>query len=281
MTWHTDGPLLAAYQAGDLRPAQAASVEAHLTACGPCRSSLAGMADTGRLARNWAAVADRIDDRPQPLLERLLVRMGVREHHARLIVTTPALRGPTAVGVLALVVAVAGLAAAGDAGDDGWLYAFLVLAPMLPLAGVAAAFGGRTDPVHELASVAPTPAFELLLARALAVVTATTVLSLLASIPLPHDGWATATWLLPALGLSAASLALSTWVPASTASAGLGVAWVTVAIVSWQVNRLDADVVGRFVALRPAGQVACAAMAAAGAVVLVLRRETLEFRRIP
>lgn len=281
MTWHTDGPLLAAYQSGDLRPAQAASVEAHLTACGFCRSSLATLADPGRLARNWAAVEDRIDDRRQPLLERLLLLLGVREHHARLIVMTPALRAPTVAGVVALFAAVVVLAQSGDAARDGWFYVYLVVAPLLPLAGVAAAFGGLNDPVHELTSATPTSAFELLLTRALAIVTATTVLSVVASVPLPHDGWAAATWLLPALGLSAASLALSTWVPAHWASAGLGTAWVTAALVSWRVNRFDADVVGRFVALRPLGQLLFGVVAAGGALVLVLRRETLEFRRIP
>lgn len=280
MTWHTDQSLLSAYQAGTLRPAQAASVEAHLTACGPCRSSLATMADPGRLGTNWAAIEDRLDDRPPPLSERFLLRMGVGEHHARLIALTPALRAPTVACVVALFAA--GVVTAQSAGGmrGGSFFAFLVAAPLLPLAGVAAAFG-ISDPVEELTTAAPTPAFELLLARALAIVTVTTAVSLAAAFALPDGGLAAVTWLLPALGLSAASLALSTWVPASWASAGLGGAWVTAAVVSWRVNRFDTDVVGRFAALGPTGQLLFALVGVAGALVLVLRRETLDYRRIP
>ncbi len=56
-----------------------------------------------------------------------------------------------------------------------------MLAPLLPLVGVAIAFGGRSDPVRELARATPTPAFQLLLARALAVVATTTALTVAAS----------------------------------------------------------------------------------------------------
>lgn len=280
VTWHADRPMLAAYQAGELSPATAASVESHLAACATCRSGLATMAEPARLASNWAAIEDRLDEGRQPLLERLLVRIGVREHHAQLVVVTPELRGPTIGAVVVLLGLVVLPALSGDASRDGGFYLFLVLAPLLPLAGVAVAFGGLNDPVHELTTAAPASAFELLLARVLAIVATTTILSAVASIPLPNS-WAAATWLLPALGLSAASLALSTWVPSHLAAAGLGTAWVTAAFVSWRVNQFDPEVVERFVALRPLGQVVFALIATGGAVVLVLRRETLEFRRSP
>jgi len=280
MTWHADGPTLARYQAAALGPAAAASVEAHLDRCGDCRAALATMADPSRLARNWAAVEDRLDDGARPVLLRLLLRLGVHEHHARLVLMTPALRGPSIAGVVAVLTVVV-LAAQADGGSGDAVFSlFLVLAPLLPLAGVAAAFGGF-DPLHELTRTAPTPAFELLLTRAVAILVTTTVLSALTALPLPLHGWEVAAWLLPALGLSAASLALSTWIPAHWAAAGLGSAWVAAAALSWRVNRFDADVLERFVALGPLGQLVCAALAATGAVVVVLRRDTLEFRRFP
>lgn len=279
-TWHADRPMMIAYGAGRLSPARAGSVESHLATCGPCRSVLASVADASRLASNWAVIEDRLDEGDQPLIERLLVRIGLREHHAQLTRMAPSLRGST-FGAAAVLSALVLLSLSGDGPGDGQLYVFLVVAPLLPLAGVAAAFGGLKDPARELARVAPTPAFELLLARVVAVVATTTILSVVAALPLPHRGWAVATWLLPAFGLSAASLALSTWVPAHWAAAGLGTAWVAAAVVSWRVNRFDADAVGRFAALRPAGQMLFAAVAACGALVLVLRRETLEYRRIP
>ena len=278
--WHADQQSLIAYQAGGLSPARAASIESHLAACGACRSSLAARADPSRLALNWVAIEDRLDEGRRSLLERLLVRLGLRQHHAHLAIMTPALRLPT-FGAVAVLLALVFVALAGDGPRDGQLYAFLVVSPLLPLAGVAVAFGGLNDPARELTRAAPAPAFDLLLTRVLAIVATTTLLSVVASIPLPHSGWAATTWLLPALGLSAASLALSTWVPTHWAAAGLGTAWVAAAVTSWRVNRFDADVVGRFAALRPSGQVLCAIVAAGGALVLVLRRETLEYRRIP
>lgn len=281
MTWHTDRPTLAGYHGGTLSAAGAASVESHLATCAACRSILAGMADPTRLASNWAAIEDRLDDIGPSVVERLLLRIGVAERHARLMVMTPALRAPTILSVAALLAFVVQEALSGGAGRDGAYYLFLVLAPLLPLVGVAAAFGSFNDPVRELARAAPASAFEVLLARAAAIVVTTTVLSVASALPLPHSGWAAVAWLLPALGLSTASLALSTWVPAHWAAVGLGTAWVAAAVVSWQVHRFEAEVVGRFVALRPSGQLAFAALAIGGAVVLVLRRETLEFRRIP
>lgn len=278
--WHADRQTLVDYQAGGLRPARAASIESHLAACGPCRSSLAAMTEPSRLASNWAAIEDRLDEGRQSRVERLLLRAGLRQHHAHLAIMTPALRVPT-FGAVAVLLALVFAALAGDGPRDGQLYAFLVVAPLLPLAGVAVAFAGLNDPARELARAAPAPAFDLLLTRVLAIVTTTTILSVVAAIPLPHSGWAVATWLLPALGLSAASLALSTWVPTHWAAAGLGTAWVAAAVASWRVNRFDADVVGRFAALRPSGQLVFAVVAAGGALVLVLRRETLEYRRIP
>lgn len=278
--WHADRQALVDYQAGGLRPARAASIESHLAACTPCRSSLATMADPARLASNWAGIEERLDEGRQRLFERLLLRVGLRQHHAHLATLTPALRGPT-YGAVAVLLGVVVVTLGGEGPSDGELYAFLVLAPLLPLAGVAAAFAGLNDPVRELARAAPAPAFDLLLARVVAIVAATTILSLVAAIPLAQSGWAVATWLLPALGLSAASLALSTWVPTHWAAAGLGTAWVATAVTSWRVNRFDADVVGRFAALRPSGQVLFAVVAAGGALVLVLRRETLEYRRFP
>lgn len=278
--WHADRQALVAYHAGGLSPARAASIESHLATCGSCRSGLATVADPSRLAANWAAIEDRLDQRRPPVLERLLVRLGLRQHHAHLAIMTPALRAPT-FGAVAVLLGLVLATLSGDGPGDGQLYAFLVVAPLLPLAGVAVAFAGLNDPVRELARVAPASAFDLLLARAVAIVATTIILSAVAAIPLPHHGWAAATWLLPALGLSAVSLALSTWVPTQWAAAGLGAAWVGAAVVSWRVNRFDADVAGRFAALRPSGQVLWAVAAAGGALVLALRRETIEYRRIP
>jgi hypothetical protein len=274
--WHVDRAALARYQAGASGPAQAASVEAHLTACARCRAELATLADPARLARNWDAVRDRIDHRRATFAERVLMRAGMREDRARLVVATPALRRPS----LVAVVAVLATAVAIDRGrGDAAFFSFLVLAPLLPLGGVAIAFGGRSDPVREITRATPTPAFQLLLARALAVVATTTALTVAASAALDRGGWRTAAWLLPALGLTAAALALSTWLPAEWAAVGLGTAWVAGAIVSWKIEHAS-DAAARFAAFRPSGQLVAAILLVLGTAVLVRRRDSLDIGRL-
>lgn len=277
-TWHADAAMLRGYQDGALGAAHTASVEAHLSACAACRTALATIADRPRLDRSWAAITDRLDERSVSSVERVLTRIGVRDHRARLVVMTPALRGAS-LASLAIVLALASMATVADGGErDNVFYAFLVLAPLLPLAGVAAAFGSIGDPGRELTASTPTPAFELLLVRSLAIVTVTTVVSAAAALPFPA-GWDAAAWLLPALGLTAATLALSTWMAAHRAAVGLGMAWLGAAAVSWRANRVDPDVLERFVALRPAGQALFAVAAVAGAITFLLRRDVLDLRR--
>lgn len=277
MTWHTDGTTLQAYQAGTLAPAGTASVEAHLAGCADCRAVLAGFTDRPRLDRNWSAISDRLDERTTNGVERALVRLGMRSDRARLIVMTPAMRSPAFLG-LAAVLAMASVVSAADGTRDRLFYLFLVMAPLLPVAGVAAAFGSGADPGRELVATTPLPAFELLLVRTLAVVAVTTAMTTATALPL-MAGWEAVVWLLPALGLTATALALSTWVAARSAAVGLGVAWVLAAAVSWQANRFDPDVLARFVALRPAGQVLFAAVTVVGASVFLVRRNSLDLRR--
>lgn len=278
MTWHTDGATLRGYQLGVLPPARAASVEAHLAACAPCRADLAGVADVTRLDRNWSAITARLEERSLTRVERALVRLGIAEHDARLIAMTPSLRSPSVLGLVALV-AVVGVASALDGGTrDATFYAFVVLAPLLPVAGVAAAFGSVGDPARELTASTPKPAFELLLVRSLAVVAITTIITTVAALPF-SGGWQAAAWLLPALGLTAASLALSTWVAAHWAAAGLATAWMVAAATSWRANHFDPDVVARFAALRPGGQALFALVAVAGTAIFLARRDALDLRR--
>jgi hypothetical protein len=276
MSWHIDEGSLRGYEAKALTAAKNASVESHLAGCATCRATFGSIANPQRVDRNWAAIASRIDERSSSIAERALTRLGIREHHARLVVMMPAMRSPSFIGLVAVLAMVAAVSGANGARDN-LFYAFVVVAPLLPIAGVAAAFGS-TDPVRELTAATPIPPFELLLVRTLAVVAISTGFTLVFAVPLA-PGWPSAAWLLPALGLTAAALAMATWVPAHSAAAALGIAWVAAAAVSWRANRLDPDVLYRFVALRPAGQLAFAAVTAAGVAVFVLRRGSLDLRR--
>lgn len=278
MTWHADASMLQRYQTRAMTHAMTASVEAHLMACASCRAELAELGDQARHTRNWEAITQRIDRPSLSLAERMLARVGLAEHRARLVVSTPALRLPWVVAVCAVLAMVVLLHEAGGDSPVSF-FTFLVLAPVLPLAGVAAAFNGRGDPVRELISATPQSTLELVLVRTVAVVGVTSALTALAALPFSLE-WTAAAWLLPALGLSAATLALATWIPATWAAGGLAAAWVAGAAATWRLHRLDPNIVERFAAFRLSGQLLFAALLVAGAAVVALRRDALDLRRV-
>lgn len=147
---------------------------------------------------------DELDGvRPGPM-ERTLVRLGIADHVARLLAATPSLRLSW---FAALAVA---LGFAVSAAYTGAVVVFLVVAPLVPLAGVAAAYGPGVDPTYEIGLASPMRSYRLLLIRALAVLTASMGLAGAAALALPTLNWSTAAWLLPSLGPRSWS-----WWPAS------------------------------------------------------------------
>ncbi len=159
--WHADGELLAAYAAGRLDVAGTWSVEAHVTSCAGCRELAGALAEPERLRRGRAAVIAAVDVPHAGVAERLLVRLGVPDYTARLLAATPALRGSWLLAV-ATTLAFAVLAARLGSGRDASL-AFLTVAPLLPLAGIAVAYGPGIDPTYEIGLAAPMRSFKLLL----------------------------------------------------------------------------------------------------------------------
>jgi hypothetical protein len=272
-TWHADAELLAGYVAGALGRAPAASVEAHLMTCALCRAAVSPLADPDRLARNLAAITERVDEPRLLPIERLLQRLGVPERVTRVLMITPAARAAWLAGV-AVALAIAVVADLNNA-SEGALFAFLVVAPLLPLAAVAAAFGSRTDPVRELIVAAPVPAFELLLLRSLAVLAPTIAVAAVASLVIPHQPWDSALWLLPSFGLAATTLALGTWFPVRPVACALGGAWIAAAAISVR-GAPRAELVERFAAFRPAGQLALLVVTLAAGAVVVRRRDSFD-----
>jgi Putative zinc-finger len=272
-TWHADQEMLAGYAAGTLSRSQAASVESHLTSCGSCRASMGPLASSERLARNLAAIVDSVDQPRQHRLEAALVRVGVPEHFARVLMVSPSERGPRVVGVLvALLVAIA---AEAFSGSGGALFVLLVAAPLLPLAGVAAAATFRHDPAREILAAVPTRGFSVFLMRALAVVAPTIVVALGAALLVPGQGWETVLWLLPSFGLMAMTLALGSWLPIRAVAWTLGVAWVLAAAIAAQ-GATAADWVGSYAAFQLAGQVALLVVTLLAGVVVAVRRDSFD-----
>ncbi|HVE94638.1 MAG TPA: zf-HC2 domain-containing protein [Acidimicrobiales bacterium] len=280
MTWHLDEDATQRYVNGDLGAAHAASVEAHLLACAKCRALLGARIDESRLQATWTAVADVVDQPRVRAFERLLLRVGVPEHLARLVVLSPSLRIPWLLAVSSLLLLSTATTHTTAIAADRGFFLFLVLAPLLPLAGIALAFAPRADPARELLVAAPISGIEMLLVRSVTVLVTTTVLTAIAAVAVPGNEWSVATWLLPALGLTTAALAMSRWMSASAAAIGLGAAWLLAA--SWVAlgNTTRTHFVDSFVAFRPAGQAAFIVLTIAAGVVVITQRNAFDLRRV-
>ncbi|MGY1730075.1 hypothetical protein ACI798_01040 [Geodermatophilus sp. SYSU D01045] len=281
MSWHVDPGTSAGYRAGALTDAAAASVEAHLLDCAACRAGLAAAppgADRAAHERTWDALATALDDRPASAGERLLGRV-LPTHVVRLLAAAPALQrawwaAGTGLLVVALLAAQLGSGALGTA-------VFVVSAPLLPLAGVALAYGGVDDLAGEVAGTTPFSRFRLLLMRTTAVAAATLPVTAALASALPGGTRPAVLWLAPALALCALTLALSARTDPRRVAAVLTVLWLA---ASWGAlrpprSRLAVDeVLDRSLAFRPAGQAALLCVAALALVAAVTRRATFEDR---
>jgi hypothetical protein len=267
MSWHIDEATLAVYASGGASTAVAASAEAHLTACGDCRARLTPAVDAGRLDAIWEEVQDRVEVGSMPWFERVLVRVGVPQDTARLLAATPSL---TSSWLGALTAAIAFAVLAADTSPRG-LFVFLTLAPMLPVAGVAAAYGREADPSYEIAVASPYSLMRLMLVRSIAVVGSTIALTGIGGILLADSGWAAAAWLLPALALSVTTLALSARVAPVWAGAWVLTSWVAVVVLSWQLTGSRLAVFGEL------GQLAALTLIVIAGLALFRQRSTFAY----
>ncbi len=264
--WHADSATVSRYAGGELDRAGAFSLEAHLLACGRCRDLLVPAVDRGGIERAWMEIEEAVDaPRPGPV-ERVLLRLGLPDHTSRLLAATPSLR-ISWLGAVAVALAFAVLAAHGD---HVGLVMFLVMAPLVPVAGVAAAFGPGIDPTYEIGMAAPLRSFRLLLVRSTSVLVTSLVLIGLAALALPTLDWTAVAWLLPASALTLVTLAVSTVAEPVPSAVGVAAAWVIAVSVAGHVA---GDGVAAFHAT---GQLLCLALVAVAGVVLARRSEAFE-----
>lgn len=280
---HPGEDLLASYAARTADGVVVWSVEAHLTGCARCRSALSAHVDAERLARNRSVLLVRAVLLEGGQVRRLLCRCGIPDHLIRLLAATPSLRRSWLLSVIGVLAVVAGEAAAAryswiPAGRPGRmaeyprpevLAPFLLVGPLLVLAGVAAAFLPMFDPAYRLAVAAPFSGFTLLLARAVSALAAALVPVIAAAFVLPGPRWVPAALLLPSLALCAFALAAATVVDPRAAAVMAGALWVLP--VLW----LATDHVPLLIVQRNA-QFACAAVLGACAVVLLARHDRFE-----
>lgn len=214
---HPDESSIARYAAGGdgLDDAAVWSIEAHLDTCADCRVHLAGRAvdSTTLLLDRVAGALDRaIAVGPAPARRPRPWAAVQRRWLVWLLLPW-----------LTTTVAVVGVAALLNVASPTLPSLVLLLAPVAPLPGVAAAWSRRLDPAWE--ALASTPAAGLgLMLRRTAVVLAVVVPALL--LAGAGTGTSLALVLLPCLAFTAATVALGAFVGVRRAALGLGAAWL-------------------------------------------------------
>lgn len=207
------------------------AVEAHLETCPACRDRLSAAVGTvqpavGTAQPAVAALTAAVWSELEPQLAAV-APAPPRRLAARLSTwTTPAMTP-----WLAMVLVVTALALLLDRANDGpdpdRISLLLVLAPVLPVGGVAAAWSRGLDPAYELTAATPRAGLPLLLRRTAAVLAVVLPALLL-------GGWATgvtaAQWLLPCLAFTSTTLALGALVGVTRAAVAVAAGWLALVV---------------------------------------------------
>lgn len=247
MTWHASLQLLHRYADNDpaLRADTVWAVEVHLESCAECRARLAMEATfvAPLVDRVWAAIVP--DTTPKP----------VRRRRRLAAWATPAM-----VPWLAMTILVTLFALIADRViAPPYPSLALLLAPIAPVAGVAAAWARGLDPAHELVAATPRAGLYLVLRRTLAVLAVVIPLMAVAT------GTSPLRWLIPCLTFTVLTLALGGFVGVHRAAVGLITAWAALVIGPSVVTARPPAV------LEPAALGVWAAVLVAGAAVVRLR----------
>lgn len=214
--------------------------------------------DIVRLEANWAVIRAELEAPRPRLLERTLRRLGIPAAATRLVVATPALRRAWLAAVA--VVVLLGIGAA-QPDDPGSLWTFLVLTPILPVLGVALAYGPASDPMYEAQLATPMQGLRLLAVRALVVQVVAVAVGGAVALLTPSIRPMALAWLLPGLALTAAMVAGMSALTPRRAAASTAVAWVLGVVLTGAVTS------DQLAAFAPGGQLV---MLVVGLVAMLL-----------
>ena len=218
--------------------------------------------DGARLDANWQAIEIELDAPRPSRVEALLRRVGVPAWATRLVVATPALRRAWYLAVAGAVFLA--LSSADQDAPRQSLLAFLTIAPLVGVLGVAMAYGPSADPAHELHLATPMSGLRVLAVRTTVVLAMSSVVITAFSVLNSTTRAFAAAWYLPAIAVTAASLALMTVLSPRRAATAAGVGWCAVVLVSQLGN-------DPLVAFTLVGQIG-AALVAVGAIAVTVKR---------
>ena len=267
--WHADEVALRSLADGTAGPVLAASLESHLMRCDTCRARVNTLAFTDSLETVWAGIRERVEEPRASVVERLLARLGISRESARLLAAVPAMRGSWLLGVTAAVLFA--WVAAGLAADLG-IGLFLLVAPLVPVAGVAAGFGGDAEPAHEIVVTTPYSAGRLLLLRTAAVLATCAPVAVLVGVTLPGPAWLAVAWLTPAAAVVAVTLVLAPAVGLTVAAVGTATTWAVVTLGATRA-REPLALVGE------TSQTVCLVLAVVATAVLISQRHAYDLPR--
>lgn len=223
--------------------------------------------DQARIDSNWRAITIELEAPRPSRLERSLQFVRVPASVTRVVASTPAMRRSWYLSIVGVVLVGLGVA---DPTDRGSLFALLVSAPLLPVLGVAMAYGSASDPAHEMQLATPTHGLRLVTIRAATVLVISVAVVGLLTLPNEAARPYAAAWLLPALAVTTASLAVMTVRPPRQAAGVVASAWFVVVMAA----RVAAD--DPLAAFRAAGQATALAIVVGAVAVAVARRDRFE-----
>jgi hypothetical protein len=232
--WHIESGIMRRWVDGTASPLVSLSVEQHLQRCGDCRAEFATFTPTGEHEAIWDKVLAELEVGPVSRREQLLCRLGVRPADAQLILGALSLHAAWLCGVLAVL---AFSVVAAMLGTSSGVPLFLMAAPLVPVIGVAAAYGPNVDPSYELGLAAPYSMTRLVLLRTAAVVATSVPVVVAAGLLLPTSAVVAIAWLLPALGFVILVLIAGNWFGPEIAAAVIAVAWIVE--VGWAARQGD------------------------------------------
>lgn len=236
MTWHAHPDQITAYVARQLGDVDAWSLETHVANCPDCALLVARAVASTDVATRVASVRRAVlaTVRQEATTGAVATHSPSPARRApsrlrRLVTAAPALRLPWIASVVFVIVCAA-LLTWSDAGY-GQRPLLLLVAPLLPVAGVALNYGPGMDPTYEIALATPFSGLRLLLLRTTAVLGVTVPLVMLAAVVVPGYGLSSAAWLLPAVAMVTVTLAVGNLLGYVRVAVTLCVLWALAVLV--------------------------------------------------